>query len=497
MRFAKISSSTLTIIMVSLLVIPIGITNNDVNVHSPRHNFSLSEDVTDVPYVWQEVNGFCFPSALSMVLQSMGLDLTLYDILAASGTGFSMISISDDETMTLFPGVLIRQIPWFESFTELYGLETQFYLDSSTDYGLNALQILEAWDSHCIDYGESVIGPFDVMRESIDDGYPLAISADTYYLPVEDWDLIRDNVGPLVPGGVGHAIVIVGYNDTAQQVRVHDPGVGLGLDNHGFPDDGRWNYTMSYAQLFQAWQSAGFVTFRVANGTGQVVDFEDRLATYISNRMVGNRSSYFEGYENVYFIGTGAHAFRGIGLDMCLDAIRDYAQNYMEVDKADALRYLGQNLEMMITMQYYAYKGSLESLPDLLQSMDLQAFLDEASEALPHFEALSHNDTVSMSIDIPSRDTLMYNTFFGMGDNFDTTWDLDASISAFSNELEEIAGHLMAIADAWAAAGETLSRELGETPGVLNGNLTVVVGGGAVVLIVAAIVVIWRRRSTE
>ena len=126
-----------------------------------------------------------------MVLQSMGLDLSLYDVLAASGSGFSVISLSTDEAMVIYPGVMVRQIPWFEFFTDLYGLEMQFYLDSSTDYGLNALQILAGWGSDCIDYSSSnTTSPFGVMRESIDAGYPLAISADTYYLPVEDWDLI-------------------------------------------------------------------------------------------------------------------------------------------------------------------------------------------------------------------------------------------------------------------------------------------------------------------
>jgi hypothetical protein len=495
MRITKLASSTLAIFIVSMLVIPIGVTSTDVSTHTPGFSFSLSEEVTDVPYVWQEVNGYCFPSALSMVLQSMGLDLSLYDILAASGAGFSMVSLSVNEALTFLPGVMVRQLPWFEFFTDLYGLEMQFYLDSSTDYGLNALQILGTWQSTAIDYSELVDGPFDVMRESIDSGYPLTISVDTYYLPVEDWDLIRDHFGPMVPGGVGHAIVIVGYNETAQQVRVHDPGVGLGLDNHGYPDDGRWNYTMSYAQLFQAWQSAGFATFRLSNGTGKVADFEDRLATYIWNRLVGNRSSYFEEYENLFYFGTGADAFRGIGLDMRLEVIRDYAQYYMEVDKADALRSLGQNLEMMITMQYHAFKGSLDSLPALLPSTDLQAFLDKASEALPHFEALSHNDTVSMSLDIPSRDTLLYNTFFGMGDRFDATWDLDGSITAFSNELDEIGGHLIAIADAWNAAGEVLSQEIGESPRLLSSDMTIVLGGGAVVLFVGVVIVIWRRRK--
>ncbi|MHA2286336.1 MAG: hypothetical protein ACXABZ_10765 [Candidatus Thorarchaeota archaeon] len=158
----------------------------------------MSEEITGVPYVWQEINGFCFPSALSMVLQGMGLDLSLYDILAASGSGFSMVGVSIDEAMTFYPGVMVRQIPWFEFFTDLYGLDMQFYLDSDTDYGWNAMQILEQWGSDCVDYADStLVTPRNVMRESIDAGYPLAISVDTFFLPVEDWDITREYIGPM------------------------------------------------------------------------------------------------------------------------------------------------------------------------------------------------------------------------------------------------------------------------------------------------------------
>ncbi|OLS23622.1 MAG: hypothetical protein ThorAB25_24330, partial [Candidatus Thorarchaeota archaeon AB_25] len=319
---------------------------------------------------------------------------------------------------------------------------------------------------------------------------------DTYYLPPVDWDIIRNYVGPLEPGGVGHAITIVSYNDTTQTVRVYDPGVGLMEPYAGYPDDGRWNYTMSYATLDDTWRSAGYVTFRVSNGTGKVADFEERLASYIAQRLIGNRTSYFQDFENYFFLGTGADAFRGMGLDMTLEAIRDYCTYFLEVDKPNAIRSLGHNLEVMMTMQTAAYRGSLNSLPDLLPSMDLQEFLDEASEALPHLDALSHNASVTSGISVIPRDTILYNTFFEMASSFESSHDLDGAISEFSEELNEIAAHLFAIADAWKAAGETLSTELGPRPAIL-GDMTVVIGGGVSILIIGVVVVYWRRKPSS
>lgn len=496
MRTTKLHSTILIIVLISIASMPIGTkTGSDAIVL--QSEFILGEQVDEVPYVWQEVNGFCLPSALSMVLQSMGRDLSLYDILASSGTGFSMVSTSVDEAMTILPGVMIRQIPWLEFFTEMQGVEMEFYLDSSTEFGWSAKQILAHWESNFTDYANNAeLTPIGVLRDSIDAGYPLAISSDTFYLPPVDWDIIRNYVGPLQPGGVGHAIVIVGYNDTSQTVRVYDPGVGLIEPYVGFPADGRWNYTISYTILDDAWRGAGYATFRLANGTGPVANFEERLVSYISQRLIGNRTSYFEGFENYFYLSTGADAFRGMGLDMTPNAIHDYCTYYLEVDKPTAIRMLGHNLETMMTMQYMAFRGSLNSLPGLLPSYNLQEFLDEASKALPLMEILSSNESITSGVTIKSRDTILYNTFFGMADSFETSNNLNGAISEFSEELDEIAGYLFAIADAWRASGEILAGLIPDEL-VLPANSNIVIVGGGAVLVIGIVVILWRRREEK
>jgi hypothetical protein len=253
---------------------------------------------------------------------------------------------------------------------------------------------------------------------------------------------------------------------------------------------------MSYSQLQEAWESGGYATFRVANGTSPVEDFEERLTSYITQRLLGNRTSYFEGGENFFYFGTGADAFRGMALDMTMEVIRDYCTYYLEVNKPAAIRRLGHNLEVMMTMQYLAFRSSLESLPGLLPSKNLQPFLEAASEALPHMEALSHNASITSGVDVIPRDTLLYNTFFDMASSFEASPDLDRAIGEFSSELEEISTHLFAIADAWETAGEVLSQEL-EGSGNLDDNLVVVIGGGAAILVIGVTIVVWRRKPSQ
>jgi hypothetical protein len=112
-------------------------------------------------------------------------------------------------------------------------------------------------------------------------------------------------------------------------------------------------------------------------------------------------------------------------------------------------------------------------------------------------DALSHNASITSGIGVISRDTLLYNTFFDMADSFESSHDLDAAISEFSEELDEIAGHFFAIADAWKAAGEALSRELEMSQTIPGDNLVIVVGGGVGILIIGAVLVYWKRRSSS
>jgi hypothetical protein len=58
----------------------------------------------DIPYVWQEVNGFCHWSSLSMALQFLGLPMNLYDVFAITGIGLSAVYIHLGDTRIFVSG---------------------------------------------------------------------------------------------------------------------------------------------------------------------------------------------------------------------------------------------------------------------------------------------------------------------------------------------------------------------------------------------------------
>ncbi|MGY5855293.1 MAG: hypothetical protein RTS72_01750, partial [Candidatus Thorarchaeota archaeon] len=66
-------------------------------------------EITGVPFVWQELNGFCYWATLSMALQSIGIQFDLAHVLAATGIGFTAGYVRYEDTMMLVPGSMFRQ----------------------------------------------------------------------------------------------------------------------------------------------------------------------------------------------------------------------------------------------------------------------------------------------------------------------------------------------------------------------------------------------------
>ncbi len=490
----------LLVIILPLVTIPLGMKVDNSNIQQIETNqVSQALDayyIQDVPYVWQEVNGYCASAAISMVLQSMGMDLDLHDLFSAMGTGFSAMYIGIEETRSFYPGVLIRQPEYFQFFFDLYGLEFTTYLDTRQPFGRGGADNYDRLSVKYIDFANSTTpAPFDIVRDTISSSIPLAVAVDLYYLPPEDYADYKQYGAPLDAWGVSHFITIVGYNDTSQEIYIQDPGVGLFGDDAGYPDDGRWNYTMSYVDFNRAWQSAGYVTFKLTQGTGPVDNFEDRLGEYLIERLRGDRTGYFKEFD-AFYLSPGKSAVRGLGLDLTVDSIAEYARYFQEVNKDKALLSLGHSMEMFLTIQYHGYLHGLDTIQDILPGVDLTAFIDAADDALPHFEALTCDKSIQTLVGIKSRDTLIFNTFEDIALEFQSSGNLEESIRNHQDGLDEIHDHLFDIADCWDAAADALevALDLPNDAEPLDASMPIVITGSAILILAIAICLVRQRK---
>jgi hypothetical protein len=56
--------------------------------------------ISGVPYVWQEMNGFCQNAAVTMAINAAGVPLSLHDYFAVSGIGVSTITLQYPELVS-------------------------------------------------------------------------------------------------------------------------------------------------------------------------------------------------------------------------------------------------------------------------------------------------------------------------------------------------------------------------------------------------------------
>jgi peptidase C39-like protein len=447
--------------------------------------------VTDIPFVWQQTNGFCYWATLSMALTNIGFDLDLAEICAATGIGFSASYIRYEDTLTFISGSSYKQQSTLETVAEILGFEVEFYMDSDTtdwahlfsltleSYNVNWTEI-DGWD-----------GAFQVLKNSIDSGFPVEIYANLQNLPADDYNLFRD-LGITDPTPT-HSILITGYNETAGTVQITDPAIGVLDDPATFPDDGSWLYDISFTSLNQSWL-ASYATTVIKPGNGEPEDFEKSLANYIVDRLRGDRNSYSPDAEEVFFWNFGSDAFRALASDFTETGLSSFMDEFDEYDiqtRSIVLQSLAIQIETFLTQQHQSYRVALNALPRVLPSLDLEDFVSAGEPAIEHLEVFSDNSTVNTPF-YPSGIKLVTKTFFDIASEYENDGDLSSAIAMYEEDLAGIRTHLNAIANAWDEAAAALELEL-------NGSgipwLPSISGVGAIFVLTVAIVTRRRRES--
>ncbi len=491
----KISMATVMILVV-LIVLPV-LSQDSAILPEKQSSFIVADSglLPSRDYVWQEINGFCAWAATAMAMQYAGVDLTLHDVFAASTVGFSFAYFRFDDTWLMFPGTLYTQAEPTHFLAELYGVNYTIYLGDTTP---NLEQNVQVWESEGLTVGvlDGQTEAFDLMRQTIDSGYPLLISVDPARLPAYDYDYLR-NLG--AEGGA-HGVLIVGYNDSETSVTIVDPGVGSFGENFGFPDDGRGNYTtMTYTALIDAWSERYYIsnTFLPKEAPSEPV--ADRLGPLIRDKLLGVGTIYSPNSPNAYVGKFGQNAFREMSQDIKIDGLKTFLAQFDGVDdeinfKASLLYFIGLGLEIQTTLQYLSYRSALESLPSLMPETDLTAFIAAGEEALPAFENLVDNSSLIFPGNISQATGFLATTFLDLAQSFNASGDIDATLAPYEATLNSISNNLLTIAESWQAAGDVLA-EIWPNDFFTQYGVVIILAGGVGALVVIVLYWISRKES--
>ncbi|TXT55331.1 MAG: hypothetical protein BAJATHORv1_40242 [Candidatus Thorarchaeota archaeon] len=463
-----------------------------------RISKSSVETLDGVPYVWQELNGYCAWAATSILFQYAGADLDLGGIFAASTVGYSFAYIRYNDTFLMFPGVMYQQVEPTAFAADLYNLNFTLYISGDAE---GADEAIEYWDRRGISTGmiEDQVEAMDLMRNTINSGYPLIVSVDPSWIPISDYDDLRENE---LRGG-GHALVIVGYNDTSQTVTFIDPGVGAFGDNYGYPADGRGNYsTMSYSTLNFAWIERYYISYVIKpkDDSNSNTEISPELGPLIRDKLLGVGAIYSPESPSAYLWHYGEDAFRELSKDVTMDGLKDYlsvfdgASNEVLL-KAGLLAMIGIGVEVQSTLQGYSFKAATHALPAIMSDVNLTEFIEAAESAYPHFEALSDNSSLLYPTNLTKLTGYVATTFLEMAERYNNTGDLDSILSMYSADLEVISNHLLGIADAWQNAGNVLDTIWPTNIWMNYGSWIVIAAVGIGVLAVVTVIVIKRTPS--
>ncbi len=210
---------TLSLFIMFMMILTSILSGVSVSSSNLCQSFETNSDLPEsyliegVPYVGQPTRYCCSFASLTMIVKYYGINTTIYEILHNSGIGYSFSYkrlLFEREPMA---GAFLCQFPLNTmSHLSLYGLKVDVknYLSIFAQESNEISE--ENWEKYWLKIKKCMVNDTPIIT-SVD---PLLIPYYREKLNITN----KDAHG-------GHAIVIVGYNETNETVCYNDPGPGI------------------------------------------------------------------------------------------------------------------------------------------------------------------------------------------------------------------------------------------------------------------------------
>lgn len=416
--------------------------------------------IPNVPYVWQEVNGFCAWASLDAVFRYFGANTTLARLLDVSGTAFAFLYLRADPTLLFFTGPLGSQIPDTDFLAKTYGFDITWYFGEGTP-GIEPIKPVLEEHGMNVTMLTSFTEGLEVLKQDLNNNIPVVVSIN----PLR-FSTIRDYQALALPTAVivGHGVVVVGYNNT--HIFVNDPGVGSFGNEYGYPTDQRGTYTPIPLEDFQlAWEDRDLLATKFLPKP----DFDfaaEKLYSHAIERIIakleGDESAYSYSQVTMWL---GADAFLKMGADVQPGEFEEMLNNwddYFEQNRTQLvttvvsvkIAYLGA-----LTLTYEAMQRAATDLFELLHGLDLYAdALNSLSHALSQFEDLIDFSVLLFLGDESKRinQTLFDEAFDPLIQALKEGKSLDTVIQTSTTQFETLGAQITSIGTALKTFSEAL-----------------------------------------
>jgi len=216
MNLKKISVILLLILLlISILIVPYFLGNANRSITKPITHESIDYDtylIEGVPYVSQETNFYCSYASITMIFNYYKRNTSLDEILYSLGNGYSLL-YQRSYSLTfqhLFSGgyLLCQNISEQEFLASLFALSYEIWYPD-----LTSTSDSEYWQEY-----------WPKIKNHISNDVPVITSVDPYSIPYLREKLNSDDFHG------GHALVLVGFNESNNTVCYNDPAAGLWND---------------------------------------------------------------------------------------------------------------------------------------------------------------------------------------------------------------------------------------------------------------------------